>query len=325
MKKFKFVLLAFMTTMMAFSFTACSDDDDVEKLTVTGVTVNPTSLELKVGTTGSLTATVAPSNAAVTSVTWSTSDENVATVDKGVVTAVAEGAATITVKTDDGGFTATCSVTVTKDAPAFDESKYHFDLFLTVGKHGGMSSQNKTVVNSIGKLTADIGTISIKGEGTELGEYSMESISKGKYYYQVPSSNDRFVKYQIKNNQVVEVASCPFKTNTYKVRSYTHAWLDDNTLVIMAASGDASKVLWSKLNADNMSITKRNWLPLSAYRASLPYCLFLLKENRNWHREHFQRNSSLNKSTVSCWERNKGTHNKKEDTPHRKCPLFIWH
>ena len=92
MKKFKFVLLAFMTTMMAFSFTACSDDDDVEELTVTGVTVNPTSLELKVGTTGSLTATVAPSNAAVTSVTWSTSDENVATVDKGVVTAVAEGA-----------------------------------------------------------------------------------------------------------------------------------------------------------------------------------------------------------------------------------------
>ena len=171
MKKFKFVLLAFMTTMMAFSFTACSDDDDVEELTVTGVTVNPTSLELKVGTTGSLTATVAPSNAAVTSVTWSTSDENVATVDKGVVTAVAEGAATITVKTDDGGFTATCSVTVTKDAPAFDESKYHFDLFLTVGKHGGMSSQNKTVVNSIGKLTADIGTISIKGEGTELGSF----------------------------------------------------------------------------------------------------------------------------------------------------------
>ena len=33
----------------------------------------------------------------------------------------------------------------------------------------------------------------------------------------------------------------------------------------------------------SMSITKRNWLPLSAYRAS-PYCLFLLKENRNWHR-----------------------------------------
>lgn len=262
MKKFKFVLLAFMTTMMAFSFTACSDDDDVEELTVTGVTVNPTSLELKVGTTGSLTATVAPSNAAVTSVTWSTSDENVATVDKGVVTAVAEGAATITVKTDDGGFTATCSVTVTKDAPAFDESKYHFDLFLTVGKHGGMSSQNKTVVNSIGKLTADIGTISIKGEGTELGEYSMESISKGKYYYQVPSSNDRFVKYQIKNNQVVEVASCPFKTNTYKVRSYTHAWLDDNTLVIMAASGDASKVLWSKLNADNMSIMEEGTLDI---------------------------------------------------------------
>ncbi len=89
-------------------------------------------------------------------------------------------------------------MTVTNDAPAFDESKYHFDLFLTVGKHGGMSSKNTTVVNSVNKLTADMGTITVKGEGTELGDYSMESISKGKYYYQIPSSNDRFVKYQIK-------------------------------------------------------------------------------------------------------------------------------
>lgn len=71
-------------------------------------------------------------------------------------------------------------MTVTNDAPAFDESKYHFDLFLTVGKHGGMSSKNTTVVNSVNKLTADMGTITVKGEGTELGDYSMESISKGK-------------------------------------------------------------------------------------------------------------------------------------------------
>ena len=254
MKKFKFVLLAFMTALLSFVITACSDDDEVESVSVTGVTVSPTTLALKTGTTGTLTATVTPGTAAVTSVSWSSSDEAVATVDKGVVTAVAEGTATITAKTDDGGFTATCEVTVTSDAPAFDESKYHFDLFLTVGKHGGMASNNTTIVNSVGKLTADMGTITVKGEGTELGDYAMESISRGKYYYQVPSSNDRFVKYQVKNNQVVEVAACPFKTNTYKVRSYSHTWIDDNTLLVMAASGDASKVLWSKLNADNMSI-----------------------------------------------------------------------
>ena len=112
MKKFKFALLAFMTALISFGFTACSDDDEVESVSVTGVTVSPTTLALKTGTTGTLTATVTPGTAAVTSVSWSSSDEAVATVDKGVVTAVAEGTATITVKTDDGGFTATCEVTV---------------------------------------------------------------------------------------------------------------------------------------------------------------------------------------------------------------------
>lgn len=262
MKKFKFALLAFMTALISFGFTACSDDDDLKDVSVTGITITPTTLTLKTGTTGTLTATVVPENAAVTTVAWSSSDTNVATVENGVVTAVSEGSTTIQVKTNDGGFTATCEVTVTNDTPAFDESKYHFDLFLTVGKHGGMSSKNTTVVNSVNKLTADMGTITVKGEGTELGDYSMESISKGKYYYQIPSSNDRFVKYQIKDNKVIESASSPFKTNTYKVRFYTHAWIDDNILVVMAANGDASKIIWSKLNTDNMSILAEGTLDI---------------------------------------------------------------
>ena len=262
MKKFKFALLTFMTALISVGFTACSDDDDLKNVSVTGVTITPTTLTLKTGTTGTLTATVVPENAAVTTVAWSSSDTNIATIENGIVTAISEGSTTIKVKTDDGGFIATCEVTVTNDAPAFDESKYHFDLFLTVGKHGGMSSKNTTVVNSVNKLTADMGTITVKGEGTELGDYSMESISKGKYYYQIPSSNDRFVKYQIKDNKVIECASSPFKTNTYKVRSYTHAWIDDNTLVVMAANGDASKVIWSKLNTDNMSILAEGTLDI---------------------------------------------------------------
>ncbi len=107
-----------------------------------------------------------------------------------------------------------------------------------------------------------MGTITIKGEGTELGDYSMESISRGKYYYQIPSSNDRFVKYQIKDNKVTETGACPFKTNTYKVRSYTHSWINDNTLVIMSANGDASQIIWSKLNTDDMSILEEGTLKI---------------------------------------------------------------
>lgn len=264
MKKFKFVLLAFMATMIAtFAFTSCEDENDEPKdVSVTGISLSSSSLSLQEGNTETLTATVTPENATNTSVTWSTSDEQVATVAEGVVTAVAEGTAIITAKTNDGGFEATCTVTVTKEIPPFDESKYHFDLFLTVGKHGGMSSKNTTVVNSVETLTADRGTINIVGEGTELNDYSMECISKGKYYYQVPSSSDRFVKYQIKNNQVSVVAERPFKTNTYKVRAYAHTWLDDNTLIIMASNGSAH-VYWTKLNTDDMSIIAEGELGLA--------------------------------------------------------------
>ena len=86
---------------------------------VTGVTLNQNEAQMTVGgETLTLTATVLPNNATDQSVSWSTSDANVATVENGVVTAVAAGTATITVTTTDGSFTATCAVTVSNPAPA---------------------------------------------------------------------------------------------------------------------------------------------------------------------------------------------------------------
>ena len=85
---------------------------------VTGVTLNQNEAQMTVGgETLTLTATVNPNNATDQSVSWSTSDANVATVENGVVTAVAAGTATITVTTTDGSFTATCDVTVTAPEP----------------------------------------------------------------------------------------------------------------------------------------------------------------------------------------------------------------
>ena len=83
---------------------------------VTGVTLDKTNEELKVGATLQLTATVAPANADVKDVEWSTSDAKIATVSAtGLVTAVAKGEATITVTTKDGGKTATCKVKVVEE------------------------------------------------------------------------------------------------------------------------------------------------------------------------------------------------------------------
>ena len=82
---------------------------------VTGISLNKTSITRGIGGSGeTLTATVTPTNALNKSVTWSSSNTGVATVDSGgKVTVVAAGTATITATAADGsGKTATCSVTV---------------------------------------------------------------------------------------------------------------------------------------------------------------------------------------------------------------------
>lgn len=80
---------------------------------VTGVALDKTALELDKGESYTLKATVSPAEAENKDVTWKSSDTKVATVDaSGKVTAVAPGSATITVKTEDGGKTATCAVSV---------------------------------------------------------------------------------------------------------------------------------------------------------------------------------------------------------------------
>ena len=82
-------------------------------VSVTGIKLDKTKLTLAVGKNATLTATVSPSNATDKGMTWSSSNTAIATVDNsGKVTGVKAGTATITVTTDDGGYTATCEVTV---------------------------------------------------------------------------------------------------------------------------------------------------------------------------------------------------------------------
>ena len=79
---------------------------------VTGISLNKNSTTIKEGTTETLTATVMPENATNKNVTWTSSNVNIVKVNNGVLTAIAEGTATITATTEDGGKTATCQVTI---------------------------------------------------------------------------------------------------------------------------------------------------------------------------------------------------------------------
>ena len=97
-------------------FTATTETMTViQVVLVESIAVNPSTCEIKVGSNKQLTATVSPSSAFNKEVEWSSSDTSVATVDaNGLVTGVASGEVTITVKAKDAsGVTGTAKVTVT--------------------------------------------------------------------------------------------------------------------------------------------------------------------------------------------------------------------
>ena len=94
------------------AFVSCKPDKK-DPVKVTEVKLSKTTLSMAVGDKESLAATVIPDNADDKSVTWESNNEDVATVDNsGNVNAKGVGKAKITVKTKDGGLTATCDVTV---------------------------------------------------------------------------------------------------------------------------------------------------------------------------------------------------------------------
>ena len=96
---------------------ACNRQQEEEDpvIPVTGITLNTSTVSLLVGATLALEAAVEPAEATNQTVTWSTSDDHVATVTpSGELIAIGAGTATITATTDDNEFTAICTVTVTE-------------------------------------------------------------------------------------------------------------------------------------------------------------------------------------------------------------------
>ena len=119
---------------------SCQEEEPIK---VTGITINPTSLSLKVGETVSLTATVSPKDAENQTVIWFVADGSVVSLSNGIVTALKAGNTTVTAKSDDGGYTATCSVIVNNKAVSI--SSITISPSTLVLKEGESSSLTATV------------------------------------------------------------------------------------------------------------------------------------------------------------------------------------
>lgn len=141
---------------------------------VTGVTLDQTALNLTMGEGGEkLTATVAPADATIKDLIWSSSDETIAKVVNGVVTPVGEGTAIITVTTKDGSYKA--STTVTVKAPAKPITAPGIPTSVTATAENGQAIISFTAPESDGGseitgylVTATPGGLTVTGNGSPL-------------------------------------------------------------------------------------------------------------------------------------------------------------
>ncbi|MCR5547527.1 MAG: Ig-like domain-containing protein [Bacteroidales bacterium] len=95
----------------------------VVSVSVTGLTLSESELTLDAGESKTIMANVTPADATDKEVSWTSSDQDVVTVDGGKVTGVKPGTAVITAITHDGGITASCTVTVITHAQGVSLNK----------------------------------------------------------------------------------------------------------------------------------------------------------------------------------------------------------
>lgn len=163
-----------------------------ETVAVTGVTLNKETVTLKEGKTTSLVATVLPENATNKNITWTSSDNNVATVKNGVITGVSEGTATITVKTLDGNFTDTCVVTVEKEELIIGVTGVKLDkesIEMQVGEKNNLVA----TIQPINATTKEVTWSSSNEQVAKINESGIiEALKEGKATITVTTKDGKF-------------------------------------------------------------------------------------------------------------------------------------
>ena len=172
-------LIALFTILLSVSLIAtysCKKEKD-KSVAVTEVRLDKSATTLVEGDTEELMATVMPENATDKGIEWRSSDESVATVSQtGLVTALKEGSSAITVITNDGGFKATCDVTVNKKVIAVTSVVLgNTELTLVEGEEEKLAvavtpenATDKSVVWESGNES--VATVSQEGLVTAVGE-----------------------------------------------------------------------------------------------------------------------------------------------------------
>lgn len=218
-----------------------------EKVAVTGVSLNKTTLELEEGKTESLTVTVAPENATDKTVSFASDKTEIAAVDaNGKITAVKEGTATITVTTTDGGKTATCEVTVKKAAAekvAVTNVKLNKNtLELTVGAE-------ETLTATVEPGNATDKTVTFSSDKTEVAEVNSEGKVKAK------AVGTAIIKVTTKDGSKTAECTVTVKEAAFTLDKTTATLKVGETLTLKATGVPSGKtVTWKSSDANKATV-----------------------------------------------------------------------
>ena len=167
--------------------------EESDPVAVTGVKLAYNDLTLKIGKSFTLIATVEPANATNKTVTWSSSNSTVASVtNMGVVQAKAAGTADITVTTADGGYTATCSFTVTtEDVPLTGLKIAPAETHIKVGQAGTLNVKYEPVTATHKEVmweTSDAAIVTVDQDG------NIKGVAVGEAVITVKSKQNETIK-----------------------------------------------------------------------------------------------------------------------------------
>ncbi|MDL2222034.1 Ig-like domain-containing protein [Parabacteroides sp. OttesenSCG-928-N08] len=253
----------------------CSVTVNQATVSVTGVSINKTSTSLMIGETEVLKATILPSDATNQAVSWKSNSPSIATVENtGKVTGVAVGVATITVTTEDGNHTATCSVTVNQATVSVTEVSINkTSTSLLIGETEVLKATilpsdatNKEVVwsssNSSVAKVFQTGKITAVGEGkTTITATTVDGNYKAYCEVTVTSQVDYvsgvsldveyaelLIGHSIQLNATVEPANASDKSVTWTTSNSNVAIVDSKGKVLALGEGNTVVTVTSTVN-----------------------------------------------------------------------------
>ena len=161
-------------------------------ISVESVSLNSQTGELRVGEQTTLIATITPDNATNKSVTWKSDNTEAATVENGVVTAVGEGKANITVTTVDGNKTATCEITVLPEEEPEPEVINVENVTLNSQNEELKIGETVALVATVMPSNATNKNVTWSSDNTNVATVNngvVRAVGEGKQYYQKKSQS----------------------------------------------------------------------------------------------------------------------------------------